>query len=179
MVVSGVSNAHLTGKWNEHIAQLITDVFVIAFVETNHTCSITPSPSFVSGATSSLGCSASMSIYDHTPTNTPSASSVSGVTLDLGPSVSMTMSTCGSSTNNLTDNSRLCPAQKKPLFNHRRFKLSMQKAVRQRLLRYAGHIDPSLSSDIEASIGDSIELAMRIIARSRRVRLLNVFFLLI
>ena len=43
MVVSGVSNPHLISKWNEHIAQLITDVVVIAYVETNHTCTITPS----------------------------------------------------------------------------------------------------------------------------------------
>ncbi|KAI6008627.1 hypothetical protein EDC04DRAFT_2906990 [Pisolithus marmoratus] len=48
------------------------------------------------------------------------------------------------------------------------FKQSVQRAVQRRLRRYAGKLDPHTAREVEASISDAVDLALRILERSHR-----------
>ena len=97
-----------------------------------------------------------------------------GAALGVGSSASiMTMSIHSSST---ADNRHLRYQEKTLSFDHCQFKLSLQRAVRHCLIRYAGPIESSLLVEIEKSVADSIELALNIIKRSRKVSRPDSFF---
>ena len=107
------------------------------------------------------------------PTVTLASLPSPGAVLGVGSFASMTMSIHSSST---ADNHHLQYQEKTLSFDHCQFKLSLQRAVRHRLIRYAGPIEPSLLVEIEKSVADSIKLALNIIKRSRMVSRPDSFF---
>jgi len=48
------------------------------------------------------------------------------------------------------------------------FKNSIRKAVRWRLKRYAGKLDPNTSREVELGITEAVDLAIRILERTHR-----------
>ena len=107
------------------------------------------------------------------PTVTSASLPSPGAALGVESSASMTMSIHSSST---ADNRHLRYQEKTLSFDRRQFKLSLQRAVRHRLIHYAGPIESSLSVEIEKSVADSIKLALNIIKRSWKVSRPDSFF---